>query len=138
MLEGIGGNSIELCIEISAKEAKQFGLKVRRSPKGEEETLVYYDALEKKLKVDTNKSSLMEGPKGVEAGPFELTPGETLKLRVFVDRSVVEVFANSRQAVMRRIYPSRDDSTGVAIFSNGGPASVATLQAWDLMPANPY
>lgn len=137
-IEGIGGSSIELCVEMSAKDAKQFGLKVCRSPKGEEETLVYYDAIGKKLKVDTHKSSLTEGPKCVEAGPFELTPGETLKLRVFVDKSVVEVFANGRQAVMRRIYPSRDDSVGVALFSNGGPASVATLEAWDMMPSNPY
>ena len=137
-LEGIGGNSIELCVEMSAKDAKQFGLKVCRSPKGEEETLVYYDAIEKKLKVNTHKSSLTAGPKSVEAGPIELTPGETLKLRIFVDKSIVEVFANGRQAVMRRIYPSRDDSMGVALFSEGGPASVATLEAWGMMPSNPY
>jgi beta-fructofuranosidase len=137
-LADIGGNSIELCVEMTAKDAKQFGLTVCRSPKGEEETLVYYDAIEKKLKVDTRKSSLTEGPKTVEAGPFELAPGEPLKLRVFVDKSVVEVFANGRQAVMRRIYPSRDDSVGVALFSTGGPASVATLEAWDMMPSNPY
>jgi sucrose-6-phosphate hydrolase SacC (GH32 family) len=138
VLEGIGGNSIELGIEMNAKEAKQFGVKVCRSPRGEEETAVYYDAIEKKLKVDTSKSSLAEGPKTVEAGPFELAPGETLKLRVFVDKSVVEVFANGRQAVMRRIYPSRGDSVGVAVFAKGGPASLAALEAWDLMPSNPY
>jgi beta-fructofuranosidase len=138
VLEGIGGNSLELCLEMNAKDAKQFGLKVCCSPGGEEQTLVYYDAVEKKLKVDTNKSSLTTGPKSVEAAPFELRPGETLKLRVFVDKSVVEVFANGRQAVMRRVYPSREDSVGVAIFSDGGPASVAALEAWDLMPSNPY
>ena len=113
-------------------------MKVCCSPGGEEQTLVYYDAAEKKLKVDTTKSSLTEGPKTVEAGPFELKRGEPLKLRVFVDKSVVEVFANGRQAVMRRIYPSRADSVGVALFSNGGPATVATLEAWDMMPSNPY
>lgn len=34
---------------------------------------------------------------------------EPLKLQVFIDKSVVEVFANDRQAVMRRIYSTRDD-----------------------------
>jgi len=77
-------------------------------------------------------------PKGVEAGPLELAPGETLKLRVFVDKSVVEVFANGRQAVMRRFYPSRDDSVNVAVFSDDRPASLATIAAWDMMPSNPY
>ena len=137
-VEGIGGRSIELAVEIDAKEAKQYGVKVCCSPGGEEQTPVYYDAAEKKLKVDTTRSSLSEGPKGVESGPFELKAGQPLRLRVFVDKSVVEVFANGRQAVMRRIYPSREDSVGVTLFSDGGPASVKTLEAWDMMPSNPY
>jgi len=90
------------------------------------------------LKADTTNSSLTEGPKSVEAGPLQLGADEPLRLRVFVDKSVVEVFANGRQAVMRRIYPSREDSVGVALFSNAGPASVTTLEAWDMMPSNPY
>jgi sucrose-6-phosphate hydrolase SacC (GH32 family) len=137
-LEGIGGSSIELRLEMTARDAKRFGIKVCRSPAGEEQTLVYYDAVEKKLKVDTRKSGLTHGAKTVEAGPLELKADEPLKLRVFVDKSVVEVFANSRQAVMRRVYPSRADSVGVAIFAEGGPANVATLEAWDMMPSNPY
>ena len=118
--------------------ARQFGVKVCASPDGQEQTLVYYDAADKKLKIDTNKSSLGEGPKSVEAGPFELKSGEPLKLQVFVDKSVVEVFANNRQAVMRRIYPSRNDSLGVVLFSKGGSTKVRTLKAWDMMPSNPY
>jgi sucrose-6-phosphate hydrolase SacC (GH32 family) len=114
-------------------------MKIGCSPGGEEQTSIYYDAAEKKLKVDTAKSSATEGPKSVEAGPFALHAGKPLKIRVFVDKSVVEVFANDgRQAVMRRIYPSRPDSVGVALFSNGGQASVTSLEAWEMAPSNPY
>ena len=103
-LEGIAGNSIELEIEIiPGKGATQYGVQVCESVDGTEQTLVYYDAAEKKLKVDTVKS----GPKGkklVEAGPFELADGEALKLRIYIDKSVIEVFANDgRQAITRRI-----------------------------------
>ena len=136
-LKDIGGNSIELSIEMApGGGAKQFGVKVCCSPDGAEQTLVYYDAADKKLKIDTRKSG-KEGPKKIEAGPFELAAGETLNLRVFVDKSVVEVFANDRQAVTRRIYPSRD-SVGVVLFSNGGPTKVPATQAWEMMPSNPY
>ena len=138
MLQGVEENSLELDLEFNATEAKQYGVKVCCSPGGEEQTLVYYDATERKLKVDTTKSSLSDGPKTVEAGPFELKPGELLKLRVFVDKSVVEVFSNGRQAVMRRIYPSRADSVGVRLFSNGGPVSATMLEAWEMMPSNPF
>lgn len=138
-VEGIGGNSLEVSVEINAPDAKQFGVKVCCTPAGEEETLVYYDAVARQLSVDTNKSSLTEGPKSVEAGPLTLRAGEPLKLRIFVDKSVVEVFANDgRQAVMRRIYPSRPDSVGVKLFSVGGPATATTLEAWEMMPSNPY
>ena len=90
------------------------------------------------LKIDTRKSSLGEGPKNTEAGPFELGADEPLKLQVFVDKSVVEVFANDRQAVMRRIYPTRANSLGVKLFSKGGSAKVKKLQAWDMMPSNAH
>jgi beta-fructofuranosidase len=133
------GNSLELDVEAIAPIAKRYGVKVCCSPGGEEETLVYYDADAKALKVDTTRSSLSgDSPRTVEAGPLTLGPGEPLKLRVFVDRSVVEVFANGRQAVMRRVYPSRPDSLGVKVFSAGGPARVTSLRAWDMVPSNPF
>ncbi len=137
-LDGVRGNCIELGIEMVADGAKRCGVEVCCSPGGEEKTLVAYDAVNKKLEIDTRKSSLGEGSKNVEAGPLKLEPGESLKLRVFIDKSVVEVFANDRQAVMRRIYPTRKDSVNVALFSEGGAARVGTVEAWDMMPCNPY
>ncbi len=138
VIDGIGGNSLELFIEMESSDASGYGVKVCASPDGLEETAVFYDALAGKLKVDTLKSGPADTPKGVEAGPFKLAEGERLKLRVFVDKSVVEVFANSRQAVMRRIYPSRADSFGVSLFSTGGTTRVHTLKSWKLSPSNPY
>jgi beta-fructofuranosidase len=137
-LKDIKGNSIELEIEMAPQAARRFGLKVCASPDGEEQTVIFYDSMEKKLGIDTRESSIGQGTKSVEAGPFELKAAEPLKLRVFVDKSVVEIFANDRQAVMRRIYPERRDSLGVVLFSQGGATKVKTLNAWDMMPSNPY
>ena len=137
-LSTVRGNSIELYLEIDTSRAEHAGVKVCVSPDGQEQTLVFYDANDNMLKIDTTRSSLGQGSKKVEAGPLELKPGEPLKLRVFVDKSVVEAFANDRQAVMRRIYPTRSDSVGVALFCRGGSARVKRLQAWQMMPANPY
>lgn len=55
-----------------------------------------------------------------------------------IDKSVVEIFANDRQAIARRIYPTRSDSLGVRLFSLGGVAKFKTVKAWNMMPANPY
>ena len=127
-----------MLLEVDLKDSSQFGVAVCQSPNGEEETVVWYDANEKMLKVDTRKSSLEVGTKSVEAGPLALKEGEPLQLRIFVDKSIVEVFANDRQAVMRRIYPSRADSVGVSLFSTGGDTEVHSLEAWKISPSNPY
>ena len=57
-----------------------------------------------------------------ETAPFFLPPGETVKLRIFIDKSVVEVFVNGKQCVAMRVYPGRDDSMGVSIRAQGQDA----------------
>ncbi len=133
----VDGNSLELQVEMESAAASEYGLKVCSSPDGQEGTSISYDAEEERLKVDTRRSGPEDTPKAVEAAPLELKPGERLKLRVFVDKSVIEVFANGRQAIARRIYPSRPDSIGTSLFADGGDARVHTLGAWHLAPSNP-
>ena len=132
------GDTLELTIRLLPGRSQECGVKVCCSPDGSEQTRVYYDAGDGQLKIDTRQSSQWQGAKSVESGPFRLGSDEELVLSVFVDRSVVEVFANGRQAVMRRIYPSRPDSLGVSLFANGGSARLLGLSAWDMMPSNPY
>ena len=137
-VECVCGNCIELNLEMTSDDAGSFGVKVCCSPDGEEQTAVFYDAVERRLKIDTRHSSIGEGPTSIEGGPFELRAGEPLRLRVFVDRSIVEAFANDRQSVMRRVYPTREDSLGLRLFSRGGPTKVRSVKAWDMAPANAW
>jgi beta-fructofuranosidase len=55
-----------------------------------------------------------------------------LRLRVFLDRSVLEVFANERVCIGERIYPSRPDSLGLALFAEGGSAELRGLDVWEM------
>ncbi|RMG38011.1 MAG: hypothetical protein D6725_08055 [Planctomycetota bacterium] len=138
-LDSIRGDSLELIIEADVRKARRFGVKVCCSPDGEEQTAVYYDAANHKLAIDPTKSNRDGDHTGLEAGPFALKPDERLTLRVFVDKSIVEVFANEgRQAVVRRIYPARRDSLGVRLFAVGGPVHVHRVAAWQMMPSNDH
>lgn len=136
-LEGLVGDSCELQINIAKTMAQQVGIKVRASGGGEEETLLYYDATEKSLVFDSTRSG-GDGRKTVEKAPFEWKGDRPLQLRVFVDKSVVEVFADDRQAICRRVYPKRSDSLDVVLFAQGGEATIAEIKAWEMMPSNPY
>jgi beta-fructofuranosidase len=152
LLNEISGDCIEVALEIAPQDAKSVGIKVRRSPDGEEETVIAYDAEAKQLSIDVAKSSLDkqikyytccmyggENPEVTEqAAPFELRDGEPLQLRVFIDHSIVEVFANERQCVTQHVYPTREDSLGITLFAKGGEAKVTSIDAWDMAPANPW
>ena len=55
-----------------------------------------------------------------------------LKLRVFVDRSVVEVFVKGKLYLAMRVYPSRQDSVGVSLRAQGQDAVLKRLDAWQM------
>ena len=67
-----------------------------------------------------------------ESAAFSMKPGELLELRVFVDKSVVEVFANGKQCVAMRVYPGREDSTGVSLRAQGNDAQLKSFRAWQM------
>ncbi len=152
----VQGDCLELAVEMLPAGGQQFGIKVRCSPDGSEQTAIFYDATCNALKVDVSQTTpdesirypyyrtakgldrLPEGDRFVTAqeAPFELGVGEALNLRVFLDRSVLEVFANGRQCITQRIYPSRRDSVGVELFSRGGSTQVRSFEAWTMAPTN--
>lgn len=148
---GINGDCKELQISIDPHQAEACGVKVRRSPDGAEETAVTYVHARKILRIEMDKSSLdkdarprtyvttfmlpngSENPEiAVQEAPFELKPGELLELRIYIDHSIMEVFANGRQCMTQRIWPTRDDSLGISFFSSGGKAKVRSVEAWDM------
>lgn len=130
----IRGDALEIAAEIDPADAEECGIKVRCSPDGEEETVVFYDRARKRLGVDRRRSTLIQSgivSADVQEGPFELSPGESLRLRVFVDCSVIEVFANDYACITSRVYPSRSDSTGVRAYSHGA-ARFHSMDIWRL------
>ena len=86
------------------------------------------------ISIDSSYSSLLPDvlSRAPETGPVFLERDEPLRLRVFVDRSVVEVFVNGKQCVAMRVYPGREDSVGVSLRSQGQDARVVSLEAWQM------
>ena len=133
-LGGVGGNCIEIEAEFQSSDSGEIGLKVCCSRDGSEETVITYSYEKQTLTLDVSKSTLSEDFVGTasQEGPLILGDGESLKLRVFIDRSVVEVFANDRQCLTKRIYPSREDSIGVRGFANKKDSTIKILNKWNM------
>jgi beta-fructofuranosidase len=73
-----------------------------------------------------------------QRAPLKLEEGETLKLDIFLDRSIIEVFANGRQVVTQIVYPELDTSTGVKVFSGKEAITVKNIQSWTMAETGPY
>jgi len=141
LLENVSGQAIEIEAVIEPGGAREVGLTVLRSPDGAERTRIsFFAPLHDRranpgwLQIDTAQSTLADDVHGrpPEQGPLALDADEALHLRVFVDRSIIEVFANDKQCLTLRVYPSRADSNGVSLFARGGAARLRSLKAWQM------
>jgi beta-fructofuranosidase len=147
VLPSIHGNTMELMAEIDAKGAPTVELNVLRSANAEEVTRIAlfrnrdvtsrFMPPQEKLSVvtlDNTRSSLLPEAQSrpPETASVLLAPDEPFKLRVFVDRSVVEVFINGRQCLALRVHPSRADSVGVSLRAQGQEATLRSLDAWQM------
>ena len=138
VIDGISGNALEISLKIIPGSSHEMGLSVLRSNEGEESTRISFfpkghprfgSAL---VQIDGTSSSLRTDltPRPPEIAPIDIAVDEPVELRVFIDRSIVEVFVNERQCLTLRAYPDRDDSVGVSLFSRGGTATFRDLKAW--------
>jgi beta-fructofuranosidase len=128
-----GGAALEIVAELSAGTSSQVGINLRRAPEGREETVIVYDSASRFLAIDRARSSLDPATQREPHGThLALGDDEPLRLRVFVDHSVLEVFANGQACLSSRIYPSRPDSLGVEVFARSGTAHLQALEVWEM------
>lgn len=132
LIKDVQGDMLEIIVEIDPGEAQQFGLKVRRSANGQEETLLYYDKADDSFKVDRTKSSIDPDVRvdGIQGGYVDLD-GESLKLHIYLDRSVVEAFANYKKKLTTRVYVGRYDSLGLQIWADDN-VTVKSMEVWEM------
>lgn len=151
----IKGDAMELNMEVDVNKASMFELTVLRSPNKEEFTRILFlkdrgfhqgrpyeiprpsdfrYQHQSIVSIESSYSSLHSDvqTRAPETASFLLSPDENLKLRVFIDKSVVEVFVNGKQALAVRVYPSRKDALGVSVRSQGQTSELKLLEAWQM------
>ncbi len=129
------GAALEIVAEIRPGTAAQVGIKVRRAPGGAEETVIAFDTASRWLAIDRHQASLdpaTDAHRDTRGTSVAGGEGEPVRLQVFLDYSVVEVFANGHACLASRIYPSRTDSLGVEVFASGGSAQLSALDVWQM------
>ena len=143
VLDGIQGDTMELDVEIDPKMARWVQLSILRSPNAEERTTITFYNYDRRLSIWYHTPGVisLDGSNSSTNSDVWLRPpekavmergDEPLRLRVFIDRSVVEVYANDKQYLAMRVYPDRDDSVGVSLRAQGQDALLKRIDAWQM------
>lgn len=144
-LDGIAGNAMEIITEIDVKNANSVELNLLMSPDKEEYTTIsfYKNRGYRDMKnppspsmivLDNTHSSTLPyiSSRPPETAQVFIGDDETLKLRIFIDKSVVEVFVNGRQYLCSRVYPGLENSLGASMKAIGSKVEVKSFKAWQM------
>jgi len=111
-------NTLEILTRIDLKAANAVGLTITSSTKDAPPITLHFDGSE--LAVMDAKAQL-----------HRVKKSEELTLRIYLDRSVLEVFANETLCFTKTIVPLAADPT-LAINSEDGEAKAILIEAWPM------
>ena len=133
-------NVYELTAQISPGTAKTVGIRFAKNQSdgsGDEETIIRYT--NGYLELDRRKSgnvAFSDRFPSVERAPLQPKNG-VINLRIFVDRSVVTVFANDGERVMTDyIFPTKA-AGAIDLYAEGGTAEFKNVTIWPMKSTRP-
>ncbi|GJD02323.1 Sucrose-6-phosphate hydrolase [Colletotrichum higginsianum IMI 349063] len=138
------GTSYELTATLSCASGPA-GIVVGQSPDDAERTTIVFDPAASQIRVHRDRSSLLPNFNNATfVGHFEpyqlldkaaaggnaTAVEEDLNFHVVLDGSLLEIWVNERFALTARIYPSRNDSTGLSFFAGDAAAPAGAKATW--------
>jgi beta-fructofuranosidase len=111
-------NTLEISAQVDLKTAKKIELQIQGGVKGSPPIVINFNG---------STLQVLDG-----RAPLALPVGDRkLNLRIFIDRSVLEVFANETACITKIISPLDADIT-LEIHAEGGNANAKLIQAWPI------
>lgn len=131
-LPGSNGGACEILLDIDSRKAGSVDITI--SNNDGESALLCYDAKAHTLSFDRRRSGLtdfsQDFPTVTTAPTFE-TDGK-LSLRIFIDRSSIEVFGNGGKTVMTNLVFPTVPYSSVSVSAKGGNARIENLKIYPI------
>lgn len=133
-LTPVRGRSVEICgtFEVGTSE---FGFNIFKSANGK--GVVSYNPVSGDLTADFSALPRLANDNGVYDGVYRChllekqALGSTLKINVFIDHSILDIFVNDKWATSIRVFPTESDADGIEAYSLSA-TTVKELKAWVL------
>lgn len=130
------GGICEILMDIEASKAKTVNIGLSNSQG--EKVVMQYDSAAATLSFDRTQSGITdfsEGFPAVTVTPTHEASGR-IALRIFVDRSSMEVFGNGGEFVMTNLVFPRTPYTALSVSAEGGNAKIENLRIYSLKSDN--
>lgn len=131
-LPGSNGGACEILLDIDSRKAGSVDITI--SNNDGESALLCYDAKAHTMSFDRRRSGLtdfsQDFPTVTTAPTFE-TDGK-LSLRIFIDRSSIEVFGNGGKTVMTNLVFPTVPYSSVSVSAKGGNARIENLKIYPI------
>ncbi|MDP6543535.1 MAG: glycoside hydrolase family 32 protein [Phycisphaerae bacterium] len=120
-LKGLTGDALELKMTFSTPLPREFGLHLLGNEKSGESGMSIIAGADKKALTVGNLNAT-----------FQLEKDEDLTLRIFIDKNLVEVFANDRQAVSYVHRQHIRKNPNISLFTKNSNLKVKKISAWKM------
>lgn len=136
-LEPVSGREVEIEFNFTIGN-NPVGFKIFGN--GSKEATVTYTPRSSTLTVDFSQLDRLVNDGGVYNGVYSCSlpefqrRGTDMKINLFIDHSIIDIFINDRWATSIRVFPTDPAATQVKAFSDGGATTVKSLNAWNLDP----
>lgn len=134
LADGVGGDVVEIIADVEVGEAEEVAVRVHVGD--DRETIVGYDATTERLFVDRRRSGIVGFHPAFPArheAPLPLGDDGAVELRIIVDRSSVEVFADRGRVVLTELVFPEGDRHDIDVSATGGASGPVTFDLWPLV-----
>ena len=129
LTDTISGDSLEIQASFTLEGAKRVGLRVRCPASGSGFDVGYGANAACSFPPDAGNS--------FNAGnaALLLDRGKQIRMRVFLDKRVVEAYANDGDAAIFTTVTAQPTDIGIEAYAEGGAARLNSFEAWPIKPA---
>ena len=126
-LKELHGEKNEIIMEFSISDLKA-GIEVRRSEDGSHKAMIYYDPESDAIVFDKKQENPERDFRALKA---PLNGVKNVKLHIYLDRSMIEIYINNTASITDRIYFKDKDATGFG-FIGAKTLDLSNFQIWSL------
>jgi beta-fructofuranosidase len=127
----VPGKAVELCAIFEGTDTGTCAIRLSNAPDSEEYVHIFYDFQRKRLRMKQSQMAANGSQPIIYEGELLLSEAEPLKLRIFVDYSVIEVYANQRQCITGRFYSAQTENLNIQATTEAG-ISLISIDIWKL------